>query len=217
MSIATSGENAPGNRSSLPDISAARNPARFSATDFLANSIASENATFVPHRASQASGWQRDGEFGKLGRLQFRQLQRSAQEPVAFLLGNQTFGEGSELPHVVVARERPGPQRMRVSHADFVTESAAVSEGDFHAAPERFLIWVGRMVTSRPLRIFDGFDSVPKLDDLRMLHDFRRVALHVMPEAGVQRSREDKHQTVVERLTAGARVVFLRIVRAAAN
>src|SRR4051794_668509 len=39
MSMATSGENAPGNRSSLPDFSAARKSARFCVGDFWENNI----------------------------------------------------------------------------------------------------------------------------------------------------------------------------------
>src|SRR6185437_429574 len=49
MSIETNGENAPGNRRSLPDFRAARKSARFWAKDFCGNSILENSKFQVPN------------------------------------------------------------------------------------------------------------------------------------------------------------------------
>ncbi len=73
------------------------------------------------------------------------------------------------------------------------------------------------MIASRPFRILARRNFFPKRDNVRVLHDFWRIAFDMVPKASVQRRCEDKHDAVIERFTAGIRVGFLRVARAGTN
>src|ERR1035441_3689099 len=93
----------------------------------------------------------------------------------------------------------------------------AIRKCDYHPPAESLLARVGRVIAVGPFRVFLGADLMPQGDESGIAHEFRRVTLHVMPEAGVQRRGEDVHEAVVERFAAGLRVQLLRVAGAGAD
>ena len=118
---------------------------------------------------------------------------------------------------VIGADERFRAERMSVGHGDFVRELFTVIENDFHATAKSLFIWIGRMIASGPFSIFRRPNFMPEDNHVRVSGNFRRITFNVMPEAGVQRRREDEHDAVVECLAAGVGIGFLRIARAGAD
>src|ERR1035441_2257096 len=62
----------------------------------------------------------------------------------------------------------------------------AIRKGDYHPPAESLLARVGRVIAVGPFRVFLGADLMPQGDESGIAHEFRRVTLHVMPEAGAQ-------------------------------
>src|SRR6516162_4869326 len=111
MSIETTGENAPGNRSSLPLASLFRSSTRFSPGDLLVRSI-SENAHTVARRASQFLRRQPDIEARQLFRFEACQALGSAKE-IRFLLGSQYADRKcAEFLQIASASERTRTEWM---------------------------------------------------------------------------------------------------------
>ena len=73
------------------------------------------------------------------------------------------------------------------------------------------------MVFAGPFRFFAGFDLVPEPDGIGAARPLRRVAIHMVPTAILQRDREDIHDGVIQRLAARLRVHLLRVIRPGAN
>src|ERR1035441_7811266 len=118
ISSEASGEKAPGNRSSLPERSAAQNSARFWEADVEGKSM-SENAAVVAGRASKFPRQQRQVERAKLGGQEMGQALHGVEEWPALLVSNQVCCEGVELANIAGPRQRMRTQRMSVGHGDF--------------------------------------------------------------------------------------------------
>ena len=73
------------------------------------------------------------------------------------------------------------------------------------------------MVFAGPFRIFAGFDLVPKAHGISPARPLRRVAIHMVPAAILQRDGEDIHDGMVQRLAARLRVHLLRVIRPGAD
>ena len=73
------------------------------------------------------------------------------------------------------------------------------------------------MVFAGPFRIFAGFDLVPEPDGIGAARPLRRVAIHMVPTAILQRDGEDIHDGMVQRLAARLRVHLLRVIRPGAD
>src|ERR1035441_10170326 len=105
ISSETSGEKAPGNRSSLPVCRAARNSVRFWEADLEVKSM-SENAALIAGGASKFLCGEREVEGAKFGSQEVRQSLHRVKELPALLFPNQIFSEGLELANIAGPRQR---------------------------------------------------------------------------------------------------------------
>src|SRR5699024_11055706 len=76
---------------------------------------------------------------------------------------SDAVGEGMELRHVLLPRERTGTERVRIGHRDLLAERAPVGQGDLHPTTERLLRRVFGVVAAGPGRILGGGDLAPQL------------------------------------------------------
>src|SRR3974390_324479 len=152
MSLETSGEKAPGKRSSLPDLSAIRNSVRFCAADLVVKSM-SKNAPVIAFAASKFLRRQRQTQCAQFHRLQMRQALRGFKERPALFASEQVLCEGLKFPNVIRTREGPGSERMRIRNGDFVNQTLAVGERDFDPAAVSLFTRVWRMGAAPPFRV----------------------------------------------------------------
>src|SRR5699024_3820866 len=76
---------------------------------------------------------------------------------------SDAVGQGMELRHVLLPRERTGTERVRIGHRDLLAERAPVGQGDLHPTTERLLRRVFGVVAAGPGRILGGGDLAPQL------------------------------------------------------
>src|ERR1039458_4282210 len=177
----------------------------------------SENAAVIAGRASKFPRQQRQVERAKLGGQEMGQSLHRVEEWPVLLISTQVCCESLEFADVASPREWMRAKRMSVGDGDFVGERTAVCKADDYPPAESLLPRVGRVIAVGPFRVFLGADLMPQIDESGIVREFRRVTLHVVPEAGVQRGGEDVHEAMVQRFPAGLRVQLLRVAGAGAD
>jgi hypothetical protein len=100
-----------------------------------------------------------------------------------------------------------------VRDRELVDDDAAVLERDLDAGAERPPVRVGVVVPLRPGGILERPHLLPEADRLRACGALRRVGVEVVPRTVLEGDGEDVRRAVVERLTARAGVVLLRVPR----
>ena len=73
------------------------------------------------------------------------------------------------------------------------------------------------MVAATPLLVFAGFDAAPEPDSVWAAGAFVGVACDVIPAAVLQSHGENIHDGMIQSLTAGIWIEFLRVIRTGAN
>src|SRR5438876_9586913 len=142
MSIATSGEKAPGKRRSLLELSAARSAVLFWETDVAWKSIStvqSEDPAIVASLTLELDYIGNDVQARKPVRRQLGKARRCIQKPPPLVVACRGGRQRVEFANIIRSRERPRTKRMCIGHRQLIDQNLTVFAANLDTPAECFL------------------------------------------------------------------------------